>query len=106
MAATELKGYMGTVSFDGNTVTITKKARGAQAIPVSAIASIGIEPAGLGMKGIRFSVAGGTLQGAVRPVGSHKNLAQDPFALTFKSRRASEFEEFAAQVRAATQPDA
>lgn len=99
--ATELKGYMGTVSFDGSTVTISKKMRGSQAIPVSAIASIGIEPAGLGMKGIRFSVAGGTLQRGVQPIGSHKNLAQDPFALTFKSGRVSEFEEFAALVRAA-----
>lgn len=96
-----VKGYLGSVSFDGQTVVIEKKLRGATRIPLSAIQAIGIERAGLGMKGVRFSVAGGTLAQASVAMGSHRDLAQDPYALTFRSGSLGKFQELVGQIEAA-----
>lgn len=93
-----LKGYLGSVEFDGSTVTIRKKLRGQVRIPIGQIAGVVIVPAGIGMGGIRFDAAGGTTQRRVAPIGSHKDLASDPQALTFRSSRRAEFEEFAVRV--------
>lgn len=88
-----IKGHMGSISFDGQTVLVEKKLRGTTRVPLKAIQSISIERAGLGMKAIRFAVAGGTESGASVALGSHKDLAQDPYALTFKSKALPQFEE-------------
>jgi hypothetical protein len=95
------KGHLGTVSFDGSTVRIEKKMRGAQLLPLNAIGSVSIERAGIGMRAIRFSVAGGTLSGPSVALGSHTDFANDPFSLTFKKGSLAEFEAFAAEVQAA-----
>lgn len=93
-----LKGYLGSVEFDGATVTIRKKMRGQVRIPIGQIAAVVIVPAGIGMGGIRFDVAGGTTQRRVAAVGSHKDIASDPQALTFLVSRRAEFEKFASRV--------
>jgi hypothetical protein len=50
------------------------------------------------MRAIRFITAGGTVHGRSRALGSHKDLARDPQALTFRSGRLAEFQAFAAMV--------
>lgn len=75
--------------------------RGQVRIPVEQIAGISLVPAGIGMQGIRFDLAGGTQRQKVGPLGSHKDLAGDPQALTFASSRLPEFTWFAEQVEAA-----
>lgn len=97
----EVKGYMGSVSFDGSTVTVAKKMRGSQQIPLSAVSAVAIENAGVGMRAIRFSVAGGTLRGASVVLGSHKDFANDPFALTFRKAKVSEFEALCSEIATA-----
>ena len=73
--------------------------RGEQAIPLTSIGAVSIENAGIGMRAIRFSVAGGTAAGASVALGSHKDLANDPFALTFKKKDMPEFEALAAEIQ-------
>lgn len=97
----ELKGYLGTVSFDGGSVRIAKKTRGTTAFAAADVTSVAIVPAGIGMKAIKFTVAGGTPAGPVKTLGTHRALAEDPYALTFRSKRSGEFEALAQQVQAA-----
>jgi hypothetical protein len=98
---TTVKGYMGSVSFDGATVRIEKKLRGTQVVPVQSVSAVSIERAGIGMRGIRFSVAGGTTAASSVVIGSHKDLANDPFALTFRKGSLPEFEALVAEIQAA-----
>jgi hypothetical protein len=53
------------------------------------------------MSGIRFAVAGGTLAGPSVAFGSHKDLAEDPYAITFRNKHRARFEALAASVRQA-----
>lgn len=96
-----LSGYMGDITFDGQAVTIRKNMRGRTRIYLAQISGISLEPAGIGMKAIRVITAGGTVHGRSRAFGSHKRLASDPQALTFRSGRLDEFAAFAAMVEAA-----
>lgn len=98
MAMSELKGYMGSVSFDGRTVVVSKKMRGSTVIPIGQLSSVQLLPAGIGMSGIKFTVAGGVESTRGKPVGSHKDLASDPYALTFRSKHKASFEAFASEV--------
>lgn len=95
------KGHLGSVTFDGQTVTVTKQVRGEVQLPVTAIQSVSIQRAGLGMRGIRFAVAGGTLARSSVALGSHRDLAKDPYALTFRKGRLEEFQALAAEVNSA-----
>lgn len=92
---------MGAITFDGETVAIEKKLRGTVRVPVASIQSVSIERAGLGMKGVRFAVAGGTEARTAVAFGSHKDLATDPYALTFRSKALPEFEALIARIEAA-----
>ena len=94
-------GHLGSVTFDGTTVRIAKKMRGEQVIPRDAVSAVSIEPAGIGMRAIRFSVAGGTAARSSVALGSHKDLAADPFAVTFRKKALPEFEALAAEIQAA-----
>lgn len=98
---TTVKGHFGSVSFDGSGVRIEKKLRGAQMIPLASVSAISIERAGIGMRGIRFSVAGGTGAKSSVALGSHQDLANDPFALTFRKSALPEFEALVAEIQAA-----
>jgi Domain of unknown function (DUF4429)/Short C-terminal domain len=98
-----VKGHLGSVSFDGQTIVIEKKLRGATRIPVAAVQAVTIERAGIGMRAIRFSVAGGSLAHRQQALGNHKDAAQDPNALTFKKGSLHEFELFVAAVESARQ---
>lgn len=99
------KGYMGEVSFDGRTVTIRKKMRGEVTLPLQAIQSVAIVPAGIGMSGIRFAIAGGTLSGDSKAIGSHRDLARDPYALTFRNKHKATFQALAAEINLARYPN-
>jgi hypothetical protein len=98
---TTVKGHLGSVGFDGATVRVEKKLRGAQAIPLGSLGAVSIENAGIGMRAIRFAVAGGTMAGQSVALGSHKDLANDPFALTFKKKALPEFEALVNEINAA-----
>lgn len=93
-----VSGYMGDITFDGQAVTIRKSIRGRTRIYLPQISGISLEPAGIGMKAIRVLTAGGTVHRRSRAFGSHKELARDPQALTFRSGRMAEFEAFADMV--------
>ena len=95
------RGHLGSVTFDGSLVRLEKKMRGTQTIPLSNVAAVSIENAGIGMRAIRFSVAGGTIAGQSVAMGSHKDFANDPFALTFKKKALPEFEALVSEINAA-----
>lgn len=92
---------MGSVSFDGKTITVEKRLRGRQLIPVDHLTSVGILNAGPGMRAIRFSVAGGSTAAPSVALGSHRDLASDPYALTFRKKHLADFEALALEVEAA-----
>ena len=98
--AASIDGYLGSLTFDGSVVTIHKKIRGDTRVYVSQITGISFENAGVGMKGVRFATAGGTIAGRSKAFGSHKDLASDPYALTFKSGRLDEFKQFSDAIEA------
>lgn len=89
---------MGTLTFDGSTVVLEKKARGATRIPVGSIQAVTIEKAGIGMRAIRFAVGGGTVSNGAR--NTHKEFASDPYALTFKAKAQPEFEAMVSLIEA------
>lgn len=88
----KVDGYLGSVEFDGAMVTVQKKMRGKVKIPLSSIQGVSIVSAGVGMRGIRFMTAGGSLQQVGKAIGSHAALANDPQALTFKKKHLPAFE--------------
>jgi len=98
---TTARGHLGSVTFDGSTIRVEKKMRGAQSIPLGSIGAVSIENAGIGMRAIRFSVAGGTMANQAVALGSHKDIANDPFALTFKKKALPEFEALVEEINAA-----
>jgi len=98
---TTVKGYMGSVTFDGKVIRVAKKLRGQQSIPLEHVTSVGILNAGPGMRAIRFSVAGGSTAAAAVALGKHADFARDPYALTFKAGRVAEFEALVAEVETA-----
>lgn len=101
LSMTTVRGYMGSVSFDGHVVLVEKRLRGQQSIPIEHLTSVGILNAGPGMRAIRFSVAGGSAASQSVVMGSHKDFASDPYALTFRKKRVPEFEALVAEVEAA-----
>lgn len=97
---TTVKGYLGSVSFDGQTVVVEKKGRGKTRIPIEAVSGVLLLPAGPGMRGIKFAANGvGTTAAPV--FGSHKALANDPYALTFRSGKEAAFAALADEVEKA-----
>jgi len=94
-----VRGHLGSIAFDGQTVIITKRAKGSTRIPVGSIQAVTLEKAGLGMRAVRFAVGGGTLADKAR--NTHKEFASDPYALTFKSKALPEFEALVQLVEAA-----
>jgi len=96
-----LNGYMGSVTFDGQMVTVDKKLRGQVVFPASAVTSVMIVPAGMGMRGIKFTLAGGTDARRVAAMGSHKDVASDPYALTFRKKHVGQFSALAGDIQRA-----
>lgn len=83
---------MGRIEFDGSMVTIEKTARGRVQFPVSSVSSVMLVPAGFGMTGIKFTVSGATEVQNVKALGSHKDIAKDPYGLTFRKKNRPDFE--------------
>lgn len=96
-----VEGYMGAVEFDGRQVVVHKATRGSSAVLINHITGISIEKAGVGMRAIRFSTAGGSVAGRQVAFGSHRQMATDPYALTFRKGREAEFAAFRDAVLAA-----
>jgi len=74
---------MCSVTFDGRMVIIDKTMRGQTRIPLSGIQAISIDRAGLGMRAVRFSVAGGSAAHQQTAFGD-RDVAQDPNAVIFR----------------------
>jgi hypothetical protein len=97
-----VKGYLGTVEFDGRTVTVSKTLRGETRIPVRNIAEIELGNAGIGMAYIRFATGGtGRASRAGKAMKSHHDVASDPEVLTFRRSRRDEFRALRAEVEVA-----
>jgi hypothetical protein len=96
-----LNGYMGSVSFDGQMVTVEKNLRGRVQFPASAVSSVMIVPAGMGMRGIKFTLSGGTDARRQMPMGSHKDVASDPYGLTFRKKHEAKFAALAYDIQRA-----
>ena len=58
----KVRGWQGSVSFDGERVTVSRWLRGRTTIPVSRVGAVEIVRAGVGFWAIRFSTGGGTLE--------------------------------------------
>lgn len=100
-AGMKVKGHQGSIDFDGSVVTIKKLGAGSTSVPLATVQGASIVSAGVGMKAIRIAVAGGSIHGAQTFIGSHSQLIQDPFALTFKTWHKAKFEAFVAELIAA-----
>lgn len=97
---TEVQGYAGSISFDGQTVVIRKKMRGETRVPIGAVSGVAIVPAGIGMRAVKVMASGS--DGVSASVGgSHKDLAGDPYALTFRRGKAGEFEALVGEIETA-----
>jgi hypothetical protein len=96
----DVKGYLGKVIFDGQTVIVKKRMSGESRILVASIVAVEAGPAGLGMRFIRFATAASATRNTA-PFGKHEAMANDPNALTYSWHRKAEFEELAAAVQAA-----
>jgi hypothetical protein len=96
-----IEGYMGSVEFDGQQVIVHKATRGSTAVLLRHVTGISIEHAGLGMRALRISTAGGSTAGRQVALGSHRQMARDPYAVTFRKGRTADFEAFRAAVLAA-----
>lgn len=96
----DVKGYRGRVSFDGQTVTISKALRGDTRLRVQDIAAVEINRAGIGLLAIRFVTAGsqGTRTAAL---GSTKQAQEDPYAMVIRRKRRGEIEALRAEVEKA-----
>jgi hypothetical protein len=92
---TELRGYSGSISFDGHVIKITKTLRGSQSFPVNSVSGVSIANAGIGYRAIRFSVAGGSI---ATPAMGFKQFVQDPFALAFLKKDLAAFEALQSEV--------
>ncbi len=53
------------------------------------------------MKALKFTASGTPDAPLVQPMGKHKTVAEDPYAVTFRSGRAGEFQQFMQSVLAA-----
>jgi hypothetical protein len=89
---THVKGYMGSVTFDGTLVIIEKKMRGQTRIPLAGIQAISIDRAGIGMRAVRFSVAGGSVAHEQTAFGSGKDASTDANAVIFRKHDLPKFE--------------
>ena len=90
---THVKGYMGSVTFDGTLVVIEKKMRGQT--------RISIDKAGIGWRAVRFSVAGGSVAHQQTAFGDRKEVAMDPNALTFRKGDLPKFEALVSEIEQA-----
>jgi len=106
----EVKGYSGTVVFDGQSITITRKGlgrvtigKGQIRIPISSATAVGWKPAGPVVNGyIHFSMLGGTDK---RPKFGRqtKDIGHDENSVIFYRRQMKEFEQLREAVEASIQ---
>ena len=98
----KIDGHLGSVEFNGGSVVVRKTARGEIRVPLAGIQSVSIIPAGFGMSAIRFAVAGGSAPaGQANILVGHADVAQDPYAVTFRNGKKDRFRELVGAVEAA-----
>lgn len=105
--STEIKGSNGTISFDGQTVTITRKglgaalmsgARGTKTLPLSAITAVQYKKAGMTVGYLQLSVPGDTQR---QGRNATHTVQQDENTVTFYAKQNAEFEALASSLNAA-----
>lgn len=98
---TQVQGHLGSISFDGRTVAVTKKARGETRVPLAQVQAVEIGRAGIGMRYMRIVAAGASNIVTSTALGSHKDAAQDPTAVTFRSKHEPDFVALRDEIEAA-----
>ena len=101
-------GTNGQISFDGATVTVTRKGllarathgSGSKSLPVRSIAGVELKPAGLSAGYIKFSVPGEVTKTGLIGRKAH-DAASDENAVLFSRAHQGEFEALAAAIQAA-----
>jgi hypothetical protein len=104
----EAKGRNGTVTFDGQTVTINRKGfvarttvgKGTKSIPVHAITAVQWKPAGMMVGYIQFTLSGGTERRS-RFGKQSQDATTDENSVTFTKGRQGDFERVREAVQAA-----
>lgn len=102
------KGHTGTIDFDGSFVTITRSGlarmtvgKGDKRIPVHAISSVQLKPAGALTNGfISFSIAGGKEKQS-RFGSQTADAAKDENSVVFTKKQAKDFDEVRAAIEQA-----
>lgn len=101
-------GHGGSVEFDGNFVTITRKGfgrivigKGNKRIPVTSIAAVQLKPAGVIVNGfIQFTIAGG-VERRSRFGKQTSDAARDENSVVFTRKRQPAFEQLRSEIEAA-----
>jgi len=104
---TELKGSNGQISFDGSTVTITRKGFGAaiwsggfgavKTLPISAITGVQFKKSGLLLGYLQLTVPG---ELSAKKQNRTQSLLQDENTITFYAKKNEEFKALAAELQA------
>ena len=101
---TTAKGFNGTLSFDGETVTIERMGAGRTRLPLSAIKSVEYKKGGLMVGYVKFHTGADVDGRKVR--NKTQALLQDPHAVTHQWTSNKQMEELVAAVEAALYPEA
>ncbi|WAB09135.1 hypothetical protein SEA_EESA_25 [Arthrobacter phage Eesa] len=99
---TTAKGFNGSLSFDGERVTIERKGAGRTSLPVSAIKSVEFKKGGLLVGYVKFHTGADVDNRKVR--NKTQALLQDPHAVTLQWTSNKPMETLVAAVEAAMHP--
>lgn len=95
MTTTSAKGVNGSIEFDGQFVTITRKGfgnRGSKSVPIASIGAVQVKPPSTLVNGfIQFSVAGEVTRSS-GGVGRMSDAANDENAVIFTKKQGEQFE--------------
>ncbi|NHF62224.1 DUF4429 domain-containing protein [Microcella pacifica] len=94
---TTAKGVNGSVSFDGQLVTITRKGignKGAKTIPLRSIGGVQIRPATMLVNGFLALSVSGEVGRSSGGVGRLQDAANDENAVIFTKKQSADFEAF------------
>lgn len=96
---TTAKGFNGTLSFDGQTVTIERKGAGRTRLPLDAIKSVEFKKGGLLVGYVKFHTGADVDGRKVR--NKTQALLQDPHAVTLQWTSNKDMEELVEKIEAA-----
>ncbi|WPM94276.1 hypothetical protein VB1_CDS0027 [Arthrobacter phage Marchesin] len=99
---TTVKGFNGTISFDGQTVTIDRKGAGRTRLPLASIKSVEFKKGGLLVGYVKFHTGADIDNRKAR--NKAQALLQDPHALTLQWTSNKDMEALVEEVEAALYP--